>query len=61
MVNGNFEVFGRNKKVYLEDVLHDIKFLNDDEFYEKKILRRQEKSTKKAKSKIMLRMQIRKL
>jgi len=35
IVNGNFEVFGRNKKVYRENDLKHMKSLTDNEFYEK--------------------------
>ena len=34
MVNGNFEVFGRNRKGNREDTLDKIKFLDDNEFNE---------------------------
>ena len=52
MSNGIFEVFGRNKKVYRdrwEDVLNDIKFLNDNEFDEKENIRKIRKTNQKTK------------
>ena len=64
MSNGIFEVFGRNKKVYRdrwEDVLNDIKFLNDNEFDEKEKYYEDKKNQPKNKEVIMLRMQLKKV